>query len=51
MKLTQDRLREIITDFAAEIQRKKRVVPSETTPIHFREGLEDGRQEPIYRYL
>lgn len=48
MALTQDKRREIISDFADEIRKRKREVLGESTQIHFRSGMEEGRKEPVY---
>ena len=49
MNMTQDKQREIIADFAEEIQKKKLIVERETTQIQFRAGTEDGRKEVVYK--
>ena len=50
MPMTQDRTREIIDDFAQEIQRKKvEASPAETTRIDFRNGMVENREEKVYK--
>ena len=50
MVMTQDKTREIIDDFAQEIQRKKvEASPAESTRIDFRNGIAENREEPVYK--
>ena len=50
MVLTQEKTREIINDFAQEIQRKKREAsPAESTRIDFRNGMAENRKEIVYK--
>ena len=48
--MTQDKTREIIDDFAKEIQRKKvEASPAESTRIDFRNGIAENREETVYK--
>ena len=48
--MTQDKTREIIDDFAQEIQRKKvEASPAESTRIDFRNGIAENREETVYK--
>ena len=50
MPMTQERMREIIDDFAAEIQKRKiEASPAESTRIDFRNGIADNREETVYK--
>ena len=50
MVITQEKTREIINDFAQEIQRKKREAsPAESTRIDFRNGMAENRKEIVYK--
>lgn len=50
MAITQERTREIIDDFAQEIQQKKvKASPAESTRIDFRNGIADNREEIVYK--
>ena len=50
MAITQERTREIIDDFAQEIQRKKvEASPAESTRIDFRNGMAENREETVYK--
>ena len=48
--MKQDKTREIIDDFAQEIQRKKvEASPAESTRIDFRNGIAENREEIVYK--
>ena len=50
MPMTQERTREIIDDFAKEIQKRKiEASPAESTRIDFRNGIADNREETVYK--
>ena len=50
MTITQQRTREIIDDFAREIQVKKiEASPAESTRIDFRNGMAENREETVYK--
>ena len=50
MPITQEKTRDIITDFAKEIQKKKmEASPVESTRIDFRNGIADNREETVYK--
>ena len=50
MTITQPKTREIIDDFAREIQRKKiEASPAESTRIDFRNGMAENREEIVYK--
>ena len=50
MQMSQDVIREIIDDFAQEIQAKKvKASPAESTRIDFRNGMADNREEIVYK--
>ncbi len=50
MQIRQDVTREIIDDFAQEIQTKKvKASPAESTRIDFRNGMADNREEIVYK--
>ena len=50
MPMTQERTREIIDDFAEEIQKKRvRASPAESIRIDFRNGIADNREEIVYK--
>ncbi len=50
MPLKQDKTREIIDDFAREIQQKKvKASPAESTRIDFRNGMAENREEIVYK--
>ena len=50
MAITQEKTREIIDDFAQEIQRKKvEASPAESTRIDFRNGMAENREEIVYK--
>ena len=50
MSITQEKTREIIEDFAREIeQRKIKASPAETTSIDFRNGIAENREETVYK--
>ena len=50
MSITQEKTRDIITDFAKEIQKKKmEASPVESTRIDFRNGIADNREETVYK--
>ena len=49
MRMTQDRHREIIADFADEIRRRRVLEsPAESTRIHFRKGMGGSGEFPVY---
>ena len=50
MAIMQEKTREIIDDFAQEIQKKKvEASPAESTRIDFRNGIADNREERVYK--
>lgn len=50
MQFTQDATREIIDDFAQEIQQKKtKTLPVESITINFRDGIRENREEKVYK--
>ena len=50
MPMAQERKREIIDDFAKEIQERKiEASPAESTRIDFRNGIVDNREETVYK--
>ncbi len=50
MAITQPATREIIEDFAREIQQKKiQASPAESTRIDFRNGIAENREEHVYK--
>ena len=49
MSMTKDKQREIIDDFAEEIQGRKEEVRGESTQIPFRAGIKVGRNERVYK--
>ena len=50
MPITQEKTREIISDFADEIEKKKvEASPAESTRIDFRNGIADNREEIVYK--
>ena len=50
MSIIQDKTREIIDDFAREIQQRKvKASPAESTRIDFRNGMAENREEIVYK--
>ena len=50
MAIMQEKTREIIRDFAEEIQKKKVAAsPAESTRIDFRNGIAENREEKVYK--
>ena len=50
MPINQDKTREIIDDFAREIQQRKvKASPAESTRIDFRNGIAENREEIVYK--
>ena len=50
MQVKQDKTREIIDDFAQEIQKKMvEASPAESTSINFRNGMVENREEKVYK--
>ena len=50
MEITREKTREIIADFAQELQKKKmEASPAESTRIDFRNGIAENREEIVYK--